>query len=243
MKVLVIDDEQPARERLFNLLAELPAYTCCGEAKNGIEALEMVQTQHPDIVLMDIRMPGMDGLETARYLIRLNKPPAIIFTTAYGEYALEAFDAHATGYLLKPIRKERLEQALAGASIPNRAQLAGLFENDSNLARTHICARVGDNLKLIPIDQILYFQADQKYVTVKYLGGEVIIEESLKSLEIGLAARFLRIHRNALVATSYIKGLEKDRQGQLYIVFKAGDERLEVSRRHAASVRCFLKNR
>jgi len=245
MKVLVVDDERPARERLRDLLAALSAYECCGEAGNGIEALRLAQTAQPDIVLLDIRMPGMDGLEAARHLAGLDRPPAVIFTTAYGEYALEAFDAHAAGYLLKPIHRNRLEDALANARIPNRAQLAGLTAAaaGAGVKRTHLCARLGGRLELIPLDDVLYFQADQKYVTVRHRQGEVIIEESLKSLETEFAALCLRIHRNALVVTGHLAGLEKTPRGHFEVVFTGNSERLEVSRRHVAAVRHFLKSR
>lgn len=243
MKVLIVDDEKPARERLMNLLAAMPAYQACGEAGNGAEALQIAQVRHPDIVLMDIRMPGMDGLETARHLIHLEEPPAIIFTTAYGEHALEAFEAHATDYLLKPVRKERLEQALHNARKPNRAQLAGLAQTGTGTARTHLCARIGERLKLIPIQQVLYFLADQKYVTVRSLQGEVLIEDSLKSLESELAGLVLRIHRNALVGTAHLVGLERAPQGHYQVILQGSDEQLEVSRRHIAAVKRFLRTR
>lgn len=243
MKVLVVDDEGPARERLKSLLHELPAYQICGEARNGLEALRLSEEKQPDIVLMDIRMPGMDGLEAARHLARLDKkPPAIIFTTAYGDYALEAFQTSATGYLLKPVRKEHLERTLSNARRPNRAQLTELADADGNPARTHICARLHGNLRLIPIDDIFYFQADQKYVSVRHRQGEVLIEEPLKSLETELAPRFLRIHRNALVATAYVKGLMKSSDGGVHVAFEGINERLEVSRRHLSEVRQYLRS-
>ena len=239
MKVLIVDDEAPARERLKRLLSELPDYAICGQAGNGVETLRMVQSQHPDIVLMDIRMPVMDGLEAARHLSKLQKPPALIFTTAYGEYALDAFQAYAAGYLLKPIRKEHLVQALAKACTLNRAQLAGLASNN---ARTHLCARLGERLELVPIEAVLYFQADQKYVTVRHKHGEVILEESLKSLEVEFAPHFLRIHRNALVAKAHLAGLIKTSEGRFQVLFSDIDERLEVSRRHLTAARRFMKS-
>jgi two-component system response regulator AlgR len=243
MKVLIVDDEKPACERLINLLATMPDYQACGAAGNGVEALQMAQIQHPDIVLMDIRMPGMDGLEAARHLIHLKEPPAIIFTTAYGEHALEAFETHATDYLLKPVRKERLEQALRNARNPNRAQLAGLAQAATGTTRTHLCARLGEKLKLIPIEQVIYFLADQKYVTVCNLQGEVLIEDSLKSLESELADRVLRIHRNALVGTAHLVGLERTPQGRYQVILQGSDARLEVSRRHLAAIKHFLRTR
>ena len=241
MKVLIVDDEAPARQRLSAMLAEMPDYTVCGEAANGVEALRLTEDTAPDIVLLDVRMPGMDGIEAARHLASSEAPPAVIFTTAYGEHALEAFETQAAGYLLKPIRREQLEAALKGARSLNRAQLAGLSQEREQPARTHICARLRGRLELIPIEDVLYFQADQKYVTVRHRHGEVLIEDSLKSLEEEFEPRFLRVHRNALVATEAVAGMEKTADGRLQLLFREVDARLEVSRRHVAVVRRFLK--
>jgi two-component system response regulator AlgR len=243
VKVLVVDDEKPARERLTTLLEALPSYQYCGEGSNGAEALRLTQTLQPDIILMDIRMPGMDGLEAARYLASLDEPPAVIFTTAYDEHALEAFEAHAVGYLLKPIDQKRLGEALAKARIANRAQLAEMATIGTHVKRTHICARLGGRLEIIPLSDVLYFQADQKYVTVHHRRGEVIIEDSLKSLETEFAPLCLRIHRNALVVTTHLVGLEKTSQGCFQVVLKGIAARLEVSRRHLAAVRSFVRAR
>jgi len=149
MRVLIVDDEPPARDRLRRLLEELPDTECVGEAGTGEQALELARQAQPDVVLLDIRMPGMGGLEAARHLAALPEPPAVIFTTAYEQHALEAFDAEASGYLLKPIRRERLAAALERAQRPSRAQLARISEAAE--ARTHITARVRDQLKLIPV--------------------------------------------------------------------------------------------
>ena len=243
MKVLLVDDETPARERLRRLLSELPGYQICGEAGNGIAALATIEREQPDIVLLDIRMPGMDGLETAYRLAKLDNPPAVIFTTAYGEHALEAFDVQAIGYLLKPIRKEHLAAALAKARMLNRAQLANLIETETAGQRTFISARLADRLERIPIDDVIYFQASHKYVTVRHRYGETIIEEPLTSLETKFASRFLRIHRNALAAKAYLAGLEKTADGFFEVLFEVIDDRLEVSRRHVTTVRQFLKSR
>ena len=243
MKVLLVDDETPARERLRRLLSELPRYQICGEAGNGIAALAAVEREQPDIVLLDIRMPGMDGLETACRLGKLDNPPAVIFTTAYGEHALEAFDVQAIGYLLKPIRKEHLITALANARTLNRAQLANLTEAEPTGQRTFISARLADRLERILLDDVIYFQASHKYVTVRHRCGEAIIEEPLTFLETKFASRFLRIHRNALVAKTYLTGLEKTADGFFEVLFEVINDRLEVSRRHVTAVRQFLKSR
>lgn len=242
MKVLLIDDEQPARDRLRRLLAELPDYQICGEATNGAEALRLVEQRQPAIVLMDIRLPGMDGLETARRLARLDNPPAVIFITTDEGHALEAFAAHASGYLLKPVSKAQLIKTLTQTRMPNRAQQAELATRLSQPYR-HICARLGERLERISLETIYYFQADQKYVTVRHSNGESLIEQSLASLESRFAGQFLRIHRNALVAKPYLAGLEKTVAGHFQVHLAGIDDRLVVSRRHLAAVRGFLKAR
>jgi two-component system response regulator AlgR len=237
---MIVDDEPLARERMVQLVSELPGFEICCEAGNGIEALEKVDREKPDIILLDIRMPGMDGMEVARHLAAMEESPAIIFTTAYGEHALEAFDAHAIDYLLKPVKQDRLQVALGKAQRLSGAQGQAIRE-EAGERRSHICARVRGNLKLIPLESVLYFQADQKYVTVRFDEGEVLIEESLKSLEDEFKAQFMRIHRNALVAVDKLAGMEKTTEGGHLVVFKGADAQLEVSRRHVAEVRKFIK--
>jgi two-component system response regulator AlgR len=238
MKVLLVDDEALARDRLRRMLSELPDCIICGEAADGLAALELCGRTQPDVILMDIRMPGMDGLEAARHLAGLPDPPAVIFTTAFGDHALEAFEACAADYLLKPIRSERLAAALGNARRLTRAQAARL---DTEAARNHICVRVRGNLQLVPVADIRFFRADNKYVTLRTGDAEYLIEESLKALEDEFSARFTRIHRNALVAIDFVAGLEKDAEGRHLVALAGVDERLEVSRRHQADLRARLK--
>jgi len=243
MNILVVDDEELARARIKSLLDDHIDYTICAEAENGAEALMMVERHQPDLILLDISMPVMDGLEVAKHLSGMPNPPAVIFTTAYGEYALEAFSTKATGYLMKPIRKEQLFKSLEQARSLNRAQRSDAAEDIDGSSRKHICARMRGNLELIPIEEIYYFQADQKYVTVRHKNGEVIIEESLKSLETDLSEKFIRIHRNALVAKSRISGLAKTNIGRVKVQIDKIEDELEVSRRHVAEIRRFVRNR
>lgn len=243
MKVLIVDDEAPARDRLAHMLSSMTDMEIGGHAANGLEAVRMVQDSHPDVVLMDIRMPGMDGLEAARHLSEMDEPPAIIFTTAYSEHALEAYDANAVDYLVKPIRQEKLEKSLAKARKLTKAQIAALNIETDNSGRSHICARIRGNLELIPVDDIVYFQADQKYITVRHKTGEVLIEDALKNLEVEFEGRLIRIHRNALVSTNYVAGMQKNIDGRFIVNFKAIEDKLEISRRHVAEVRKFLKSR
>ncbi|MAT83513.1 MAG: DNA-binding response regulator [Gammaproteobacteria bacterium] len=242
MKILIVDDEHLARDRLARMVAQIEDHAVVGQAGNGREALALAQSADPDVVLLDIRMPGMDGLETARHLSELEAPPAVIFCTAYEEHAVQAFDLQAVGYLLKPVRRESLAAALAKAQRVNKAQLAALAEEDGAGARTHISARTRRGIELVPVDDVRYFQADQKYVTVRHGGGEVIVDESLKDLEHEFGDRFLRIHRNCLVATAFIEGLERLGPGQACIRVRDIDEPLDVSRRHLAGVRKFVRN-
>jgi len=240
MRVLVVDDEPLARERLRRQLRDLPDLEVAGEAGNGAEALAAAERLRPDVVLLDIRMPGMDGLEAARHLALLETPPAVIFTTAYGEHALEAFDHHAVDYLLKPIRSERLAAALANCARVNRAQLSALSEIEGGTARSHLCARRHGDLVMVPIDEVIFFQADQKYVRVVYAQGELLLEESLKALHDEFGERFVRIHRNALIARQALRALVHE-GGCLKVELEGSDERPEVSRRHAAALRALLR--
>ncbi|CDH45163.1 LytR/AlgR family response regulator transcription factor [Candidatus Contendibacter odensensis] len=242
MNVLIVDDEPPARDRLRDLLNRLPDYQPCGEASNGAEALRLAISVQPDIVLLDIQMPGLDGLETARRLALLPQPPAVIFVTAYSKHALEAFDTHAVAYLLKPVRLERLEQALVSACHINRAQLSNLAAVHTEAGRTHVCARLGQRLALIPLADVFYFQADQKYVTVRHRHGEALIEESLKTLEQEIGSRGVRVHRNALAMAAQVAGLEKAPDGGCALSFHDIPDRLEVSRRHLPAIRLFLRD-
>jgi len=236
MRILVVDDEALARDRLKALLAEQRDHEVIGEAQSGEECLQRAAGQRPDIVLLDIRMPGMDGLETARHLATLDAPPAVIFVTAFDNFAVEAFEAEAVGYLLKPVRAERLFEALARAARPTRPQLAALT-GAAGPGRRRIAARLGDALRLIPVDTIRFFQAEQKYVAVHHEDGTDLIDESLKELESEFREEFVRIHRNALVALRHMAALERDAQGQLGARIEGVGEPLAVSRRHAPEVR------
>ena len=244
MKILIVDDEKPARDRLHQLIDDFGAYQVVGEAANGEEALGLATTLEPDIVLLDIRMPGIDGIETAHHLNALDAPPAVVFTTAYDEYAIDAFEARAIGYVLKPVRRERLQRALEHAARVTGKMLEKLTSHSRlKKQRGHVCVRMHGELRLIPIDAISYFVADQKYVRVHHDGGEDLIDDSLRSLEDEFTAGFVRIHRGALVAVSRIDRLEKTGGGKVRIVLRdsATSDDLVVSRRHVADVRRRLK--
>ena len=237
LKVLIVDDEPPARERLRSLLAEIADVEVVGEAANGHEALRETHDLAPDVVLLDVRMPGMDGLEAARHLNVLEEPPAVIFTTAYDQYAVEAFDAHAVGYLLKPVRKEQLAASLARAGRVTRAQLQRLAAAAGEERRSHIAARHREGLRLIPIEEVQYFLADQKYTTVRHVNGEDLIEDSLRLLESEFGAAFVRIHRNALVGVKYLERIERNADGQYFVRLRGCEAPLQVSRRMAGELK------
>jgi len=237
LKVLIVDDEPPARARLRSLLAEIADVEVIGEAVNGHEALQETHDLAPDVVLLDVRMPGMDGLEAARHLNVLEEPPAVIFTTAYDQYAVEAFDAHAVGYLLKPVRKEQLAASLARAGRVTRAQLQRLAAAAGEERRSHIAARHREGLRLIPIEAVQYFLADQKYTTVRHVNGEDLIEDSLRLLESEFGAAFVRIHRNALVGVKYLERIERNADGQYFVRLRGCEAPLQVSRRMAGELK------
>lgn len=234
-RVLIVDDEPLARQRLVTLLAELDGYQLAGECATGHEAVISAQALGAEILLLDIRMPGMDGIEAARHLAGLEPPPAVIFTTAYGDHALEAFEANAIDYLLKPIRRERLQQALAKARRLQQGQMDAL--RGQQPARTHISVRRQGALELVAIDDIRYFQADQKYTTIGCAAREYLCEDSLAQLEKEFPGRFLRIHRNALVAVTYVQSLSRDADGAWILRLLDVPRPLRVSRRHVREVR------
>lgn len=249
IRVLICDDEPLARNRLRRMLEKIPETLCVGEAENGEELLQMIPQQHPDLILLDIRMPGMDGLEAARQLAESDNPPAIVFCTAYDDHAIAAFKVNAIDYLLKPVRQEDLEKSLQKASRINKAQLAVVRkeqadpqqgDSDEPKIREYISARSRRGIELIPVGDVRYFLADQKYVTARHSQGETLLDETLKDLEDEFGDRFIRIHRNALVALAWVEGLEQ-RNNQAQLRLQGVEERLVVSRRHSAAIKKLLQ--
>lgn len=246
LRLLLVDDEAPARARLRDLLSDIAAEipTMVMEASGGINALEQVQANHFDVALVDIRMPGMDGIEFARHLTRLERPPAVIFVTAYDQYAVKAFDLAALDYLVKPVRAARLAVALAKANRhPDEAQR---LEKSALAIRRNLSCIERGRILLIPVADILYFKAEQKYVTARTPSREYLLEESLVQLETEFAGRFVRIHRNCLVAVAAICGVERagpEGEGEScwQIILSGIAERLPVSRRQWPLVKALLK--
>ncbi|MGZ5032289.1 MAG: LytR/AlgR family response regulator transcription factor [Usitatibacter sp.] len=243
-RILIADDEAPARSRLRDLLDECREtfpLVIVDEAKNGREVLDVINREKVDIVLLDIRMPEMDGMEAARHIAGMAQPPAIIFTTAFDSYALKAFEVNAIDYLLKPIRLERLLAALgktrAGPPVSREA-----LDAAANQPRRHLSVHERGKIHLVPLTDVLYLRAELKYVTVKTAAREFLVEESLTRLEEEFEASFVRIHRNCLVARAAIAGFERnaeESESGWAVVIKATGEKLPVSRRQHHVVKEF----
>ncbi len=245
LTVFIVDDEAPARNRLKELLGDCIAQIpleLIGEASSGTDALEQLSEQHADVVLVDIRMPQMDGIELAQHLNKLEKPPVIIFTTAYDNYAIQAFEQHAIDYLLKPIRLGRLFDALtrARAAVPVKSEVLQELLPE---ARKNLSIQERGKILLIPIEKVLFLRAELKYITVRTVEREYLVEESLGALEKEFAARFVRIHRNCLVAKEEIESFEKvGEEGadtHWAVLLKGLEERLPISRRQQHIVKEF----
>ncbi|WP_395147502.1 LytR/AlgR family response regulator transcription factor [Moraxella atlantae] len=244
MRVVICDDEPLARERLKRII-QAEGHEVVGEGVTGLEGIEQVKATHPDVILLDIRMPKMDGIRCAKELSELDNPPAIIFVTAYDHYAIAAFKAHAIGYLLKPANREELSEAMARAAVLNTAQLSEMRRFEDRVAqpsRQHIAARTHRGIELIALSDIYYFYAEQKYVQVRHKTGTVLIDETLKDLEKEFGDMFFRIHRNALINLDYLAMLEVVDQDHYRVRFKGIDEKLAVSRRHLPVLREKIQN-
>lgn len=225
MNILVVDDEPLARARLRRLIEAVSGRHCVGEAADGAQAVALCRQLCPDVVLLDIRMPGPDGLATARALAALPRPPAVVFTTAHGEFALGAFEAGAVHYLLKPVSAQRLDQALARVTVSP----ADLLVYGSGGQRR------------IALDEVLYLRAEAKYVTVHCRDGEWLMEESLARLAARYTPRLLRIHRALLVNTRQVVALQRTNDGRLWVRVAGVSEPLPVSRRLATAVQRALR--
>ncbi|MEX0943841.1 MAG: LytTR family DNA-binding domain-containing protein [Pseudomonadales bacterium] len=245
MRVLVVDDEKLARERLNRMVGTIHNYEVVGEATCGNEAVSKSMELEPDIVLLDIRMPGMDGMEAGRKISELPSPPAVVFCTAFGEHAVDAFDVNAAGYLLKPVRRESLVETLGKIGRVHKVQMQSVADDkdsDAERARTHISAKTRRGIELIPLKEIRFFLADHKYVTVRHENGEVLIDDTLRDLENEFGDRVVRIHRNALVMMDHLEGLERDPRGHYRVRMRGVEDRLDVSRRHVSGLRRLVQS-
>ena len=239
LNILIADDEAPARNRLRDLLADIENVAVVAEAKNGKEAIDLALQTKPDLMLLDIRMPLMDGIEAAQHAQKLEPRPHIIFTTAFDAYAIKAFDLNAIDYLLKPIRLERLQAAINKAQALKPKQIEALKPLQKN--RSHLSIHERGRVLLVPIETIIYLRAELKYITVRTVEREYFIEESLTNLEAEFAEKFIRLHRNCLVAPLFISGYEKRKneedEQQWVAILKGIPETIAVSRRQQHLVR------
>ena len=252
LSVMIVDDEAPARARLRDLLADVALDVpneVLAEAANGVLALEALEQRSVDVMLVDIRMPKMDGIELARHVAQLDKPPTIIFVTAYDSYAVQAFELNAIDYLVKPVRAQRLSTALQKVRLkdplPDRQVLPQVLSQLQQGARTHLSCHERGRLLLIPITDILYLKADLKYVTARTLSREYLLDESLTHLEQEFSERFIRLHRSVIVAKDVITGCEKnaaeDADTQWQAILRGISEKLPVSRRQWPQVKSYAK--
>lgn len=258
ISILIVDDEPVARSRLRELLADMAPefpHRIVGEAANAPEALSQIEVVNPQIVLLDVQMPGMTGIELARHIsVRASsgespRPmPLVIFVTAFDEFAVEAFEVRAIDYLLKPVRMQRLLDALRKAvtRLPaEHIQAIDQLAKATNTRRRHLSVHERGRVILVPLEQVIYLKAELKYITVRTREREYLIEESLTSLEEEFGDRFVRIHRNALVARPSIAGFERvtptgeEESGDPYwqVVLRDITERLPVSRRQWSTVK------
>lgn len=249
LRVLIVDDEPLARARLRDLLEDCRAQvpnTVVGEAGNGLEGLDLLTSGPADVVLVDIHMPGMSGIEFARHLQLLAVPPAVIFVTAHDRYAVEAFEVNAVDYLLKPVRSGRLAAALHKA-IAGPRSTREIFDRVDPNPRRFLSVNERGRLTLVPLADVLYLKAELKYVTVRVREREYLIEESLARLEEEFAGQFIRIHRNCLVAQQRIRGFERlageDAEANWAVVLEGCEEKLLVSRRQWAQVKALARSR
>jgi two-component system, LytTR family, response regulator AlgR len=252
LRVFIADDEAPARDRLKELLQDIAADVpteIVGEARHGLETIERLPGSGAQVLLLDIEMPGMRGLEVARHLAGLDSGPAVVFVTAHDKHAVEAFELNALDYLLKPVRAQRLAAALkkaAGARAPSGEQLAAQSAHLSEV-REYLSVTERHRIVLVPVRDIVFLRAEQKYVTLRTKGRTHLIEEPLIALEREFARRFVRIHRNCLVARDAIRGFERaapsNDEPHWLVVLDGIDERLPVSRRQWPMLREIVADR
>ena len=253
LKVFIADDEAPARSRLKELLADIResvATEVAGEAGNGLDVIERLPGSGAQLLLLDIQMPGMGGIELARHLAGLENPPAIVFVTAHDRHAVEAFELNALDYLMKPVRSDRLAAALkkaaaAGPGLRERLERAGAHANAG--AREYFSVTERNRIALVPVSDVLFLKAELKYVTLGTKTGRHLIEEPLVAIEREFTGRFVRVHRNCLVTRAAIRGFERssgadgaDEELHWNVVLEGLTERLPVSRRQWPAVKSVL---
>jgi len=234
LRILIVDDEAPARNRLRRMLAELPAAHVVAEADSGQEAIRLIPLKKPDVLLLDISMPGLDGMTLAQMLKNAGHAPAIIFCTAWSDQAVEAFECEAVDYLVKPVRAERLENALDKAR-----RFLTRPENDTK--GVFLRSTLGGKVRLLPMEEVIYLSAEDKYTTAVHLKGKMVINQSLLELENAHGDILVRAHRGALVIKNRIRGLEKSSDGRHFLRLDGCEDRPQVSRRNLPAIRKLIR--
>ncbi len=241
MNIMIVDDEKHACDRLIQLVSEIPGCYVRACAYNGLDAVEKANILDIDVVLMDIHMPVMDGLEAARHMNKNTNSPQIVFTTAYRQHALSAFEVNAKGFLLKPIARHQLKEKLEQLRQPDNirgVKEVGLYGRE---CRSHIYCRIANQLELVSLEDIIYFRSEQKYTMVKHIDGSHLISETLKDLEQEFSDILMRVHRSTLVNKVYMKSLSRDDDQRLKLRLKCTNDKLHLSRRYITGVRAYLR--
>lgn len=240
MDIIIVDDEPLARRRLSRMVSAL-GFDVVAEADNSASAYQAVLIHDPAVLLLDIDMPGENGLQLAKRIGALDEPPAIVFTTAYDQFAVDAFETLAAGYLLKPVQSQQLQKALEKAQLTNKLQRDVLLQTKPPESKhEYINAKTHRGVELIPIEDIRCFLADQKYVSIITTQGNILIDRTLKELEQSFSQRFIRVHRNALVSLKHIQGLDRDNKGHYTVRLSDTEEKPAVSRRYTNKLKDFL---
>ena len=234
LKILIIDDEAPARNRLRRMLGNIPSVECVGEADTSHKALELIPSCKANVLLLDISMPGMDGMQLAQTLQNSGASPAIIFCTAWSDKALQAFECDAVDYLVKPVRAERLEVAL------DKARRSFAKPNDDS-EELFLRTTLGGKVSLFPLSEVVCLLAEDKYTTVIHQKGRLVIDQTLLDLENEHPTVLVRIHRSTLVARKSIRGLEKASDGRHFVKLEGCEDRPQVSRRNLPAIRKLIR--
>ncbi|QBL10204.1 response regulator transcription factor [Rheinheimera sp. D18] len=232
MRILIVDDEPLARSRLVRLLAQFPEHQCVAQAETAVQALEYIQQLQPELVLLDIAMPGQSGIELGCQILQLPVPPAVIFVTAHPQHALAAYEASPSDYLLKPVSQERLALALQKVGALTRAHL-----DKSSDKAVQISYQLGQQQRQTKLSAVYYFTADQKYTRMVFTEGSALLDLSLTQLEQQYPQQLLRIHRNCLINKAWFRSLQTMADGTHYILLDNVADKLEVSRRALARVK------
>lgn len=242
MHIIIVDDEPLARMRLKRLLETHDNVTKIDEAANADQALKLTLETDPDILFMDIRMPGKDGISIAKQISALDDPPAIIFCTAYDKYAVDAFETVAAGYILKPVSEEKLAAAIDKAARLTKIQRQAIDPIKAKVGRQHITSQTHKGIEMIPLESVICFMADNKYVSAIHANGETVLDDTLKELEAEFTQDYIRVHRKTLVRINAIVGLEKDDDGVSCLTLKNCTHKPQVSRRHLAQIKTLIQS-